>query len=595
MDKIKQNLSNLIKELLPEVNNIEVEITVPQNSEFGDLTTNIAMKLSKELKQNPLNIAKEIAAKLRDKSAEMGINKIEIVKPGFINFYINNSIYSSIIDEVISKGENYGINDDWAKKTILIEHTSPNPNKEYHLGTFKNTVTGLSLSYLFEAMGAKVIRDCINNNRGIAIAKLMWGYLKFAKKNESSPTDLAYWYDHQDEWKTPEDVNLPPSRFIDQLYVKGSDDFKSSEEIEQNVRQLVIDWEAEEPKNWALWQLTQDWVWQGFKQALTRVGGWKFDKIWNESDIYKDGKAHVERGLQEGIFRKLDDGAVLSDLKSFKLPDTILIKNDGTSLYITQDLELSNLKRKTFNPDEMYWVIGPEQSLAMKQMFAISSQLGFGKYEDFHHMAYGFILIKDKDGKPKKMSSRGEFKAYVNDILDDAKVEIIKYIKKEGLSEADVDNIAEKVAIGAMKYSLLKVGRTQDVVFDFGTTISFEGDSGPYIMYTYSRAKSILSQASNLSDIGNYTFATDEELEICRIISKFGDSIKSAATEYSPNLIASSIFQLAQAFNKFYTKYSVLNADSEEIKNARLRLTAATAQVLKNGLNLLGIETVERM
>lgn len=598
MKNIEVNLKKQILEIYSDLEESQIEFEKPNDSSHGDLSTNIAMKLAGKLQKNPREIANEIVEELSTKD-DSQIDKIEIAGSGFINFYFANDIYASAIDEVLDRGEKFGSNQCWEDKTILIEHTSPNPNKAFHLGHLKNNVTGLAISLMFEQMGAKVVRDAIDNNRGIAIAKMMWGYLKFAKTNEEDPTDLEFWFNNQDKWLEPKE-NENPARFIGKYYVLGNTDFKNPE-IEEKVRQMVIDWEAGEQMNRALWKVTQDWIWDGVRETLERINGWRFDKIWHEHEIYQKGKDHTERGVEEGIFKKLKDGAILTNFKKeFGIPDTILIKRDGTSLYITQDLELTRLKKETFKADEMFWVIGPEQSLAMKQAFAAASQLGFGDFEDFHHIAYGFISIKDKEsGGAKKMSSREGNVIFVDDLIDEAKEQIKGFITSD-FKDVEIENISEKLAIGAIKYSLLKVTRTQDMVFDFDSTISFEGDSAPYINYTYSRALSVLSEANEspdqASNDGSVTpLKEPEEIEIAKLISEFPNIVKLAAEKYAPNIICNYVYDLARGFNSFYNKHSILKADNEEQKSSRLKLTKATSIVIKNAMGLLNIELVERM
>lgn len=608
---IKENLKKEINDALAKLNfeQVEFDVEIPKDLSHGDFSTNIAMKLSKILKKNPGDVANEIVAALND---DENIEKVEVANPGFINFTVSNSYIKSSLSQVLEQGEEFGkskINDG---KTFLIEHTSPNPNKEFHLGHLKNNVTGLSVSYLFEAIGTKVFRDCIDNNRGIAIAKLMWGYLNFGKK-EGTNTDVIYWFNHQDEWHTPEtypDAKGKPDRFMDLMYTKASSEFENSE-VEKSVRQIALDWEnhdagvatdKEESGKaiWALWELTQKWVWEGYKRSIGRIDGFKFDKIWHEHEIYKKGREHILKGLEMGVFKKTEDGAVVSDLKKdFNLPDTILIKNDGTSLYITQDIELTNLKRKTFNPDEMFWVIGPEQSLAMKQMFAVCSQLGFGKYEDFHHIPYGFVSIKDSSGKVSKMSSRKGTAIYVDDLVDQAKARI-----KEKIESTIDDATIESVAIAAIKYALLKVARTTDQIFDFDTTVSFEGDSGPYVLYAYVRAvkllKTALGENYSVEDLksafsSDVKFNTKEEENLAKQILKLPEVVVEAAKNYSPNLITMYVYELAQSFSSFYTNCRVVDEQDENIKSMRLALVYATSISLKNALKLLGISTVEQM
>lgn len=590
--QITSKIREAVQVIWPELDlsDIKFQIDRPKDESHGDFASNIAMALAKQTGLKPQEIADKVVQVLKENSE---FEEISIAGPGFINFKLNPAELNEVLLDVLGLKEQFGHNDSLAGQKILIEHTSPNPNKEMHLGHLKNNVIGLSVSYILEANGAQIFRDCIDNNRGIAIAKLMWGYLKFARRDEATPVDLHYWFDHQDEWHTPDSTSTAPGLFVDKLYTQGSEDFKNPES-EEIVRQMLIDWEAEEPHNRALWRLTQDWVWEGYKDALTRVDGWKFDHIWHEDEIYKKGKEHVLRGVEEGIFKKLEDGAVLTDLKDFKLPDTILMRGDGTSLYITQDLELTYLKRQKFNPDQMMWVIGPEQSLAMKQMFAVCSQLGFGKYEDYHHLAYGFILVKDKDGNPSKMSSRNGTQLYTNAVLDQAQSKLKDLVNLPNILEGEKEEIAEAVGVAAVKYALLRVNRTQDMVFDFDTTVSLDGDSGPYLLYTYARIQSLLQKGSFTDvQIDGYNFETEEQ-SVLRKLSEYPEIVLAAAKEYAPHLVANYLYDLAQKYNKVYNTYAVLDSE-ESTKQARLSLAAASAQVLQNGLKLLGINTVERM
>jgi len=591
------DIKELIKLRLNEYqrdNDIEFpyDISIPKDSTHGDLTTNFALIAAKSLNQPAIPTATGVSQFLMDDpSIYNQVMKADIAGPGFINIELNPNLSKGVVNTILENpnfGESQTINEKW-----LIEHTSPNPNKAMHLGHLRNTVTGMAVSNIAKAAGAKVEMDLIDNNRGIAIAKLMWGYLKFANKDESKQIeDVNYWYEHQSEWKTPKDAGLTSDKFMDLMYVKGSDDFKN-EELESKVRKLVVDWEADEKVTWALWKTVLDYVYEGQAKTLKRLGTHN-DFVWHEHEHYKEGKQIIEQGLEKGIFKKLEDGAIITNLKSYKIADTIVIKNDGTSLYITQDLALTKKKIDKFNPDKLFWVIGPEQSLAMKQVFAVANQLGFGELEKFNHIAYGFISIKGQG----KMSSRAGNVIYIDDLLDDAREAVFEKIKNENLSAEEKLEVAEKVGLGAIKYSILKVGRLTDTAFDFETSLSFEGDSGPYLMYTFARCSSIIKQynhsvkkAENFENI----FNTEEEEVILRTLSQFTSVVQEAAINYSPNLVCTYLFELAQAYNKFYNQHSVLKADSQELIDSRVALTAATAQVLNKGLGLLCIQTVVAM
>lgn len=568
------------------VKDINLEFT--ENEVFGDYATNVAFQL-----KNSRKAAEDIVEKLKnDKELAKVVDKVEVAGPGFINFWLKKDVLVDNLMQIDSQKSDYGKSDLLKNKKYLIEHTSPNPNKALHLGHLRNNVTAMAISNIWEFVGCEVVRDCIDNNRGIAVAKLMWGYLKFAHKEGKRDFDLEYWFKHQNEWNTPEDVGLSPDKFVDDLYVKGSEDFNNPE-VEKIVRQMVIDWEAEDIKTWELWKKVLEYSYEGQEKTLKRLGN-KWDKVWHEHEHYKIGKEIVQEGLKRGIFKVGKEGAIVTDLAEYRIPDTVVIKSDGTALYITQDLALTKLKKETFSPDKLFWVIGPEQSLALKQMFAVCQQLGIGKLEDFVHIAYGYMSIKGKG----KMSSRAGNVIYIDDLLDSAKAKVKKIMKGQSFEGSEMEKTGETVGAGAVKYGILKVGRLQDVAFDIEESVSIEGDSGPYLQYTVARTNSVLAKAAfkgtSLQGISNLTIQqfNNEELAIMRALSRFSEIIIAAAKNYSPNLLCNYLFDLAQKYNNFYNVHRIIGSDNEEF---RIMLTAATGQVLKNGLKLLGIETPEKM
>jgi arginyl-tRNA synthetase len=565
----------------------EIYIEHPQNEEFGDFSTNVGMVLAGKAKKNPEVIAKNLKKQITGRDVLQCVSTIG----GFLNFQLSTEWLANELNEILKEKDTYG-NSNWGKdQTWLLEHTSPNPNKAMHLGHLRNNVTGMAIGNLWEAVGIKVTRDAIDNNRGIAIAKLMWGYLKFARKDKKETTDISYWSSHQDEWLTPEDANVRPDKFMDELYVKASTDFKENKDTEKTVRQMVVDWEAGNKNDLELWEKVLSYVYKGQKQTLDRLGS-KWDHVWHEHEHYKMGKDLAYEGLEKGVFKK-SKGAIVTDLKKYGIPDTVVIKSDGTALYITQDFSLTKLKMEKFKPDKAFWVIGPEQSLALKQFFAACEQLGIGKYEDYTHIAYGWMSIKGKG----KMSSRLGNVIYIDDLVDEVKNKVLEKIKDSDFDETERENIAEKVALGAIKYSILKVGRMTGTAFDIDESVSFEGDSGPYLQYTYARANSILKESkSPIADrLSPKVELNNEEQAILRTLYKFPEMVFEAGMNLSPNLLCLYLFDLAQKFNLFYRKHKVLKAQSAKLKTQRLAITAATAQVIKNGLELLGIEVLEKM
>lgn len=536
----------------------QIKLEHPEAEEHGDFSTNIALILGGGTKQ-----AQEIAAQLE---ADF-IDKVEVSGPGFINFKLKPEILVSLMGQAGSVPQTgKGV-------TWLIEHTSPNPNKAMHLGHLRNNVTGMAIANLWQAIGTTVIRDDIDNNRGIAIAKLMWGYKKFG------------------EGRTLDNIQVRPDRFVDEIYTQASAEFEKSEQVQQEIRQMVVDWEAGDKPTRELWKKVLQFSYAGQEMTLERLGN-KWDKVWHEHEHYQMGKDLVEAGLKKGVFRKADNGTILTNLEKYGLPDTVVIKSDGTALYITQDLALTKLKRETFKPDRLHWCVGPEQSLALQQLFAVCEQLGIGKREDYVHIAFGYMSIKGQG----KMSSRKGNVVYIDDLLDMAVV-------KATVFNSDSD-VAEKVGVGAVKYSVLKVGRLQDTAFDVTESVSLEGNSGPYLQYTYARCQSVLTKAKRIQS--SSVAATDrtdriesspneEELRVLRWIYRYGEVVEEAATRYAPNLVCNFLYELAQRYNTFYNKHSILQAQTSESTSFRLALTKSVGEVLKSGLNLLGISALERM
>jgi len=571
-----------IKKILEDITGVtNCQVDFASDSKFGDYSSSVALK-DKNL--DPQKIADEIN--------ELNLPFTAEIAGKFINFWLKKDILIDNLIQIDSEKESYGKSEILKGQKYLIEHTSPNPNKALHLGHLRNNATGMAIANMWEFLGCNVTRDCIDNNRGIAIAKLMWGYLKYANKDGKQDLDINYWFNHQNEWQTSEELGVRPDKFVDDLYVKGSEDFKNSE-IEAKVRQLVVDWEAEDKAVWALWKKVLEYSYEGQNLTLKRLGN-KWDKVWHEHEHYKKGKEFVQKGLKKGIFKVGEKGAIVTDLSKYNLPDTVVIKSDGTALYITQDLSLTELKKKTFNPDKIFWVIGPEQSLALKQMFAVCEQLGIIKYEDCIHIAYGYMSLKGN----VKMSSREGTVIYIDDLLDIAVNKIHEILKENNdFSSDEKSKIAEHVGVGAVKYGILKVGRLQDIAFDLNESISLEGNSGPYIQYTYARCNSVIQKTtykvrnSNLR-VPNLEELQDEELSVLRKLFQFQGIIIDAAKNYSPNVLCTYLYDLASKFNTFYNKHKIIGSENEDF---RILLTFGVGQVLKNGLNLLGIDAPERM
>lgn len=537
----------------------DIHLEFPEYEEHGDYATNVALKL-----KNPKESAKKIVGKLqKDKDLAKIVSKIKVAGPGFINFYLSKEALLKELKGVLKRGDGFGKTTNFKAKKYLIEHTSPNTIKTLHVGHVRNNVLGMAVHNILEFAGADVKLDAINNDRGIHVMKAVWAYQKYGKN------------------KTPKTEKMKPDQFVDQFYVKGAKEAEN-EDVKEEMQELLRKWEQTDSKVRAAWKKLRDWTLEGFEETYKRLGN-HHDHQWFESDFYQEGKKIVEKGIKQKVFKKLPDGAVISQLEKYNLPNTIVLRSDGTSMYHTQDLHLTKLKREKFPSDLYIWDIGPEQTLYLKQLFTICEQLGIGKREDYLHLSYGFVFLKGKE----KMSSR-KGNVIAADWLMDKMVSRAKKFNKD-------KKVAEAVGVGAIKYGLLKVGRTSDIYFDIDESLSLEGNSGPYLQYAFARTQSVLNKAkgtkTKVSGSKNIEL-NEKELLVLRSLLRFPEIVANAARTYSPNLLCNYLFELAQKYNNFYNQHRIIGSENQEL---RIMLTAAVGQILKNGLVLLGIETPERM
>lgn len=590
LDVATEGILEALQSFLKEKEIFDVAPTLEKSSSFsfGDLTTNLALVLAKRLKQAPLVIAEEIATYLSRTQID-GVHAVGAMAPGFVNIFFSDAFISDLLRQIRDEGSGYGANQILKGEVWALEHTSPNPNKAMHLGHLRNNLVGMSVGRILEASGAAVVYECIDNNRGIAIAKLMWGFLAHMRKEESVPIDIAYWREHKDAWHTPESLSMLPDLFVSECYVKGSDDC-SDPVLEEKVRGLVVAWEAEDADVWELWSHVLGYSYAGMDRTLARLGN-RWDKVWHEHEHYKKGKEWVEKGLAQGIFTKLEDGAVLTNLAAYNIPDTILLKRDGTSLYITQDLALTDMKKEKHHADKLVWVIGPDQTLALRQLFAVCEQLGIGKVEDFTHVSYGYVGLKDEDGGFSKMSSRKGTVVLIDDVIDSVRDSLLSSVLERD-EILDKDTLAEKLALAAVKFSVLRTERTQDVAFDVEKSIETKGDSGIYVMYAYVRTQSILRKAHALGkkpEVGMF----ENGKEVGRQLLFFPHAVVRAKEDLSAHHIAQYLLDLSATFNQWYNQEIILDGGTSEAH--KLAVVEVVGIVLKNGLALLGVQTVDEM
>lgn len=575
-------LKKIISECISQKLKISPEFSISFASEKipAIFSTNVAFTISKllEIKVSPKEIAEELCTTLNLEKTDFVFSDLN----GFINVNLTDSgfgkVLNSFSDETLSATKlNTG-------KNFSVEYISPNSNKSLHVGHLENACIGQFIVNTFKYTGANVNSEILYNNRGISIEKLVYGYLEFENKNPELMEFL-------------ESENCKSQPLIDNLYLWASEKFSNNVEVEQRVKQMVVEWEQEmekrEVNNFEIdnlesesdviktWKKVVDISLANQNKTIERIGC-KFDKRWYESDFFSLGKKWVEKGVEKNIFR-IDDGAILTDLKNYKIPDTVVKKSDGTALYITQDFALTELKVENFKADKYIWVVGNEQSLALKQLFAVCEQLEIAKLENFTHVSYPFITIKGGG----KMSSRKGTAVYADSLIDSVKEKLT-----EEFPSNDVD--FEKLALAAVKFSLLKYARTTEVKFDIDDTVSLGGFSGLYIMYAYVRCKAILEKSELPTIQIGESVLNEYEKNIISKMLEFESVVISSIEEFAAHKICHYLYELANEFNAFYGNCQVIGTEGDVLKQ-RLLISIACLKILKTGFDLLGIQTVDKM
>ncbi len=606
---IRQQVARLLHDaLLKEgwggyVSARDVKLERPQQEGHGDYATNVALVLAPLLGKNPVDLARRLKARLEAASSSC-VREVEVADPGFVNIRIS---YASLLGEAercLKEREQYGRSDLLRQKTLLVEHTSPNTIKTLHVGHVRNNVTGMALANIFEAAGAKVVRDVINNDRGIHVMKANWAYLQYGQEEEIphlplEPTvpwrdrmkEWAGWSFRKKAWKKPGAIK--GDAFLDRFYVLGVQAEAQFPKAKEEMQEMLRAWEEGEKSVRALWKVLREWTLKGFSETYRALKS-RHDHQWFESDLYRKGKELVQEGLKKGVFRTIENGAVLSSLSSFGLSDAIVLRADGTSLYHTQDLALIRAKKQKFPSDRYLWVVGPEQTLYLKQLFAMAEQLGLGAREEFEHVSFGSVDLKGEG----KMSSRKGNVVSADQLMREMIARAHDITTHSGTGRSlglkAQKAVEEAVGIGAIKYGILKVARMTDIHFDMRESLALEGDSAPYIQYTHARCQSILAKAKTFRAVGHGAEMHPLDEALLRQVSKFPEMVEDAAMQKAPNLICLFAFDLARSCNALYASLPVLKAEDSQ-RALRLLLVGATAQTLRNALSLLGIASPDRM
>ncbi|MBR1525283.1 MAG: arginine--tRNA ligase [Prevotella sp.] len=572
-------------------------------SDFEGNLTLVVFPFLKMSRKSPEATAQEIGAMLKEKCS--AIADFNVVK-GFLNLVISPAAWISMLND-IEADDCFGMKkatDD--SPLVMIEYSSPNTNKPLHLGHVRNNLLGWSLAKIMEANGNRVVKTNIVNDRGIHICKSMLACLKWG--NGETPESSGKKGDHLiGDYYVAFDKHYREEvkELKEKLMAEGVDDetaekrAKDEAPLIREAHDMLVKWEQNDPEIRALWEKMNEWVYAGFDETYKAMGV-GFDKIYYESQTYLEGKKKVEEGLEKGIFFRKDDNSVWADLSADGLDQKLLLRSDGTSVYMTQDIGTANMRFNDYPIDKMIYVVGNEQNYHFQVLSILLDRLGFKWGKELVHFSYGMVELPN--GKMKSREGTVvDADELIASMIDNArKMSEDKVNKIEGISNDEANEIARIVGLGALKYFILKVDARKNMLFNPEESIDFNGNTGPFIQYTHARIRSILRKAEEQGidiekTIGEDMPLNDKEAELIQKLNEFTAAVEQAGKDYSPSGIANYCYELTKQFNQFYHECSILNADSDRERAVRLVLAKNVAKVIKNGMALLGIEVPERM
>lgn len=570
---------------------VAAESIVPSTTkkEFEGNLTIVVFPFLKASHKRPEDTAQEIGEYLVANCE--AVEKFNVIK-GFLNITIKPSFWTSVLQSVEAT-ENFGfkpVTDD--SRLVMIEYSSPNTNKPLHLGHVRNNLLGFSLAKIMEANGNKVVKTNIVNDRGIHICKSMLAWLKWGNGI------------------TPEKAGKKGDHLIGDFYVAFDKHYKeelqqlmdggmTKEEAEANstlmkeARTMLKKWEDGDEEVRSLWRTMNEWVYAGFDETYARMGV-SFDKIYYESNTYLEGKEKVLEGLEKGIFYRKDDNSVWADLTADGLDQKLLLRTDGTSVYMTQDIGTAKLRFQDYPIDQMIYVVGNEQNYHFQVLSLLLDKLGFSWGKDLIHFSYGMVELPNG-----KMKSREGTVVDADELMDEMIATACKMSegRLKGVPEEEMDDVYRIIGLGALKYFILKVDPRKNMLFNPQESIDFNGNTGPFVQYTYARIRSVLrksDEADAATDITAYE-PNEKEIEIIQRIADFPSVVSEAGRTYSPALIANYVFELAKGYNQFYHDYSILKEENGVARAFRLHLSRTVADIIRRGFSLLGVEVPERM
>ena len=571
-------------------------------SEFEGNLTLVVFPFLKISHKKPEDTAQDLGKYIKDNC--QAIADYNVVK-GFLNLVIDKKAWLGLLNEM-NANEKFGEKPVTENSPlVMIEYSSPNTNKPLHLGHVRNNLLGWSLAQIMEANGNKVVKTNIVNDRGIHICKSMLAWLKYGngetpetsgKKGDHLIGDYYVAFDKHYR----EEVKELKAQYMAEGIGEEEAEKKAKEEspLIKEAHEMLVKWEQNDPEVRALWKKMNDWVYAGFDETYKALGV-GFDKIYYESNTYLVGKKKVEEGLAKGLFFRKDDNSVWADLTGEGLDQKLLLRSDGTSVYMTQDIGTAEMRFNDFPIDKMIYVVGNEQNYHFQVLSILLDRLGFKWGKELVHFSYGMVELPNG-----KMKSREGTVVDADDLIaamiGDAKQTSEELGKFKDMTEEERNEIARIVGLGALKYFILKVDARKNMLFNPEESIDFNGNTGPFIQYTYARIRSILrkAQAEGIAipaQLGENMPLNEKEIELIQKLNEFGAAVEQAGKDYSPSGIANYCYELTKAFNQFYHDYSILGADTEDEKIVRLVLAQNVGKTLKNGMALLGIEVPERM
>ncbi len=576
-----------------EVNEQQVQLQKTRPEFEGDITL-VVFPFVKAARKAPAQVAMEIGETLKGELVE----KYNAVQ-GFLNLSIAQTYWLAQL-QTIADTENYGqqtrTKEDGSQPLMMVEYSSPNTNKPLHLGHVRNNLLGYSIAKIQEANGWKVVKTNIVNDRGIHICKSMLAWLKFG--NGETPESSGKKGDHLiGDYYVRFDVEY--KKQIKELMAQGMDEETAKKEapLIKEAQAMLLKWEQGDTEVRALWQKMNSWVYAGFDETYRQMGV-GFDKIYYESNTYLEGKKEVERGLKEGLFYRREDGSVWADLTQNGLDEKLLLRADGTSVYMTQDIGTAKLRFQDYPIDKMVYVVGNEQEYHFKVLSILLDRLGFPFGKELVHFSYGMVELPNG-----KMKSREGTVVDADDLMaqmiDDAReISKDKVNTLPDITADEANEIARIVGLGALKYFILKVDPRKNMLFNPEESIDFNGNTGPFIQYTYARIQSVLRKAEAnhaAQDFSGVKTLNDKELALIQRLADFPAAVRQAGNDFSPAVIANYAYSLACDFNSFYHDYSILNESDADVRALRLTLSATVAKVIRSAMSLLGIEVPNRM